>query len=71
MNGKGPRKVYYMLYDSGYWLKPRPMIRLIGRYLERYGFGVGAPIEVDLEQGKITITTINETTKETSESLVT
>lgn len=57
MNGKGPRKVYYMLYGSDGWGKARPMIRMIGRYLERYGFAVGTPIEVDIEQGRITITT--------------
>ena len=48
------RKVYYGHYDHEI-NRPHPIIRLRGKYLEAYGFVVGAPIDVRLENGVITI----------------
>ena len=48
------RKVYYGHYDHEL-NRPHPVIRLRGKYLEAYGFMVGAPIDVRFENGVITI----------------
>ncbi|MGA2624470.1 MAG: hypothetical protein ABSF91_11495 [Bacteroidota bacterium] len=48
------RKVHYGHYDSEFGL-PHPVIRLGGKYLEEYGFAVGAGFEVSFEPGLITI----------------
>lgn len=48
------RKVHYAHYDSEYGC-PHPVIRFGGKYLEEYGFMIGAPINVHFENGVITI----------------
>lgn len=48
------RKVHYRHYDSEVG-SPHPMIRFGGRYLEAYGFSVGAPIDVQFKNGVIII----------------
>jgi len=48
------RKVYYGHYENGV-NRLHPVIRLRGKYLEAYGFMVGAPIDVYFENGVITI----------------
>ena len=48
------RKVHYGHYDSEFG-RPHPVIRLGGKYLEEYGFMIGAPIDVNVEAGVITI----------------
>jgi hypothetical protein len=51
------RKVYYAFYDHAYG-PPHPVIRLGGRYLERFGFKVGDSIDVRLDLGCIVITKV-------------
>ena len=48
------RKVHFAYYDSEVG-RPHPLIRLRGKYLEAFGFMVGAPINVRFENGVITI----------------
>lgn len=48
------RRVHYRHYDSEFGA-PHPMIRFGGKYLVSYGFSVGAPIDVQFEDGVITI----------------
>ncbi len=48
------RKVYYAFYDRDYG-PPHPVIRLGGKYLQKFGFNVGDTIEVNLDMGRITI----------------
>lgn len=38
----------------------RPQFRFGGKYLERYGFNIGTPVTVYLEQNKITLTVTSE-----------
>ena len=56
-------KVYRGFYQVGYrkHLKPHPIIRLGGNYLENLGFQVGDSIEVRTEQERIVITKLNPT----------
>lgn len=51
---KQRRKVFYGVYRSSF--KPHPVIRIRGKHLEKWGFGVGDAIMVAMEVGKITIT---------------
>jgi len=37
-----------------------PQIIVKGRYLEKFGFALGTPVMVSVEDGKITITSISE-----------
>ncbi len=53
------RKVHYRHYDSEFG-RPHPMIRFVGKYLEAYGFSVGAPIDIQFENGVITICSLPE-----------
>jgi hypothetical protein len=41
-------------------LDDRPQFRFGGKYLERYGFTIGTPVTVYLEQNKITLTVTSE-----------
>jgi hypothetical protein len=41
-------------------LQDRPQFRFGGKYLERYGFSIGTPVTVYLEQNKITLTVTSE-----------
>jgi hypothetical protein len=58
-NGKKRRlrKVYYAYYDHEYG-PPHPVIRLGGKYLERFDFKVGDSIDVRLHFGCIVITKV-------------
>ena len=48
-----PLKVYE---TSGYRYKPTPTIIMKGQWLEQFGFVAGEKIEVQCEDGKLTIT---------------
>jgi len=48
-----PMKVYE---TSGYQYKPTPTIILKGQWLEKFGFAIGEKIEVNCENGKLTVT---------------
>lgn len=41
---------------SGYHYKPTPTITLKGSWLDEWGFGMGTPVSVQCEEGKLTIT---------------
>jgi hypothetical protein len=41
-------------------LEDRPQFRFGGKYLEKYGFTIGTPVTVYLEQNKITLTVTGE-----------
>lgn len=41
-------------------LEDRPQFRFGGKYLERYGFNIGTPVTVYLEQNKITLTVTSD-----------
>jgi hypothetical protein len=41
-------------------LGERPQFRFGGKYLERYGFSIGTPVTMHLEQNKITLTVTSE-----------
>jgi hypothetical protein len=41
-------------------LGERPQFRFGGKYLERYGFNIGTPVTVYLEQNRITLTVTSE-----------
>jgi hypothetical protein len=41
-------------------LEDRPQFRFGGKYLERYGFSIGTPVTVYLEQNKVTLTVTSE-----------
>ena len=53
------RKVYYAYYDYEYG-PPHPVIRLGGKYLERFDFKVGDSIDVRLDFGRIVITKVRD-----------
>jgi len=53
------RKVYYAFYDHEYG-PPHPVIRLGGKYLERFDFKVGDFIDVRLDFGRIVITKVRD-----------
>jgi len=41
--------------QSGYQYKPTPTITLKGKWLEELGFGVGTPLIVQCNEGKLVI----------------
>ena len=43
-------------YSAYSYKTPAPYIRMIGRWLEKAGFGIGDYIVVDIEDGKLVIT---------------
>jgi hypothetical protein len=51
-------KVYYEHYDNSFI--PHPLIRLRGKYLQKFGFNVGDTIAVDVDVGQITIRKIRQ-----------
>ena len=51
--------------SSGYKYKPTPSILLKGDWLRQVGFNSGDQISVKCENGKLTITTVLDATKET------
>ena len=50
------RKVYYLNYND----KMVPMIRLSGKYLNRYGMNIGDSIKVVYTNNQIVITKISK-----------
>lgn len=56
---KTNRKVYYLNYPD----KRVPMIRISGKFLNRYGINIGDKIEVDYSEDQITIKKLNQSTR--------
>ena len=54
------RKVQYGYYDHGSDA-PHPVIRIAGKYLERFGFMIGDTITVVIGNGEISISKSSET----------
>jgi len=53
------RKVQYGYYEDK-TAKPHPVIRIAGRYLEKFGFRIGDAIEVEIAEGRIEVMKIAE-----------
>ncbi len=51
--------VYSRHYNRNGNITHHPYIRLAGKYLENIGFNIGDRINIQIEQGKITITKID------------
>jgi len=51
---KKVRKVQYGYYEDK-TSKPHPVIRIAGKYLERFGFKIGDVVTVEIENGKIMV----------------
>ena len=66
MDGNGMkkvRKVQYGFYPSTTLerlAKPHPVIRIGGKYLERFGFRIGDAIEVEIADGRIMVRRLAE-----------
>jgi hypothetical protein len=41
-------------------LRPAPKIRLVGRWLEAAGFQIGAQVEVEVSQGRLVVTALED-----------
>ena len=59
------RKVQYGYYPQGPFMesesaKPHPVIRIAGKYLERFGFKIGDAITVEIEHGTIMVRRLAE-----------
>lgn len=53
---KPPKKRSLKVFSqSGYKFQPTPCIRMHGRWLEAFGFGIGCKVEVSCEEGKLII----------------
>ena len=62
MEGNGIRKlrkVQYAFYEDKL-AKPHPVIRIAGKYLERFGFRIGDVVEVEIADGKIMVRNLSE-----------
>lgn len=48
----------YKLQDAGRYLanSPEPWIRLRGRWLEKAGFAIGAPVVIEVSMGRLVLT---------------
>ncbi len=53
------RKVQYGHYEDKA-AKPHPVIRIAGKYLEKFGFRIGDAITVEIEDGKIMVRRLAE-----------
>ena len=53
------RKVQYAFYEDKL-AKPHPVIRIAGKYLERFGFRIGDVVEVEIADGKIMVRKLAE-----------
>ncbi len=53
------RKVQYAYYDHGSDA-PHPVIRIAGKYLEKFGFRIGDTIEVEIGNGEISISKLSD-----------
>ena len=59
------RKVQYGYYPQGPFMgsgsaKPHPVIRIAGKYLERFGFKIGDAITVEIDDGRIMVRRLAE-----------
>ncbi len=59
------RKVQYGYYSSRSleeerFSKPHPVIRIAGKYLEKFGFRIGDGIEVEIADGRIMVRRLAE-----------
>ena len=59
------RKVQYGYYPRGPFVetkaaKPHPVIRIAGRYLEKFGFRIGDAITVEIADGRIMVQRLAE-----------
>ena len=62
MEGNGIRKlrkVQYGHYEDKA-AKPHPVIRIAGKYLERFGFRIGDMVEVEIADGRIMVQKLSE-----------
>ena len=62
MEGSGMRKlrkVQYGHYEDKA-AKPHPVIRIAGKYLERFGFRIGDMVEVEIADGRIMVQKLSE-----------
>jgi hypothetical protein len=41
-------------------LRPAPKIRLVGRWLEAAGFRIGAQVEVEVSEGRLVVTVLED-----------
>ncbi|HUI28973.1 MAG TPA: SymE family type I addiction module toxin [Candidatus Acidoferrales bacterium] len=53
------RKVQYGHYEDKA-AKPHPVIRIAGKYLERFGFNIGDVVEVEIADGRIMVQKLSE-----------
>ena len=53
------RKVQYAFYEDKA-AKPHPLIRIAGKYLERFGFRIGDTVEVEIANGRIMVRKLAE-----------
>ncbi|HUI29700.1 MAG TPA: SymE family type I addiction module toxin [Candidatus Acidoferrales bacterium] len=53
------RKVQYAFYEDKL-AKPHPVIRIAGKYLERFGFRIGDTVEVEIADGRIMVQKLSE-----------
>ena len=53
------RKVQYGHYEDKA-AKPHPVIRIAGKYLERFGFRIGDTVEVEIANGRIMVQKLSE-----------
>ena len=53
------RKVQYGHYEDKA-AKPHPVIRIAGKYLERFGFRIGDTVEVEIADGRIMVQKLSE-----------
>jgi hypothetical protein len=51
-------KVYYANHSNSN--KPHPFIRLAGKYLSLFDFKIGDVVEINMEQGQISITKLHK-----------
>ena len=56
---KKTRKVQYGYYEDKA-AKPHPVIRIAGKYLERFGFRIGDAITLEIEDGTIMVRRLAE-----------
>ncbi len=53
------RKIQYGHYEDKAG-KPHPVIRIAGKYLEKFGFRIGDAITVEIEDGRIMVRRLSE-----------
>ena len=53
------RRVQYGHYEDKA-AKPHPVIRIAGKYLERFGFRIGDTVEVEIGDGRIMVRKLSD-----------